>query len=224
MSTRFNHLALKGVGGRPSLTGPVGDTVLSVRGGSIQNLAIVTDYGEGVAASLNAVDVKDVKLIGPAFVAPDLSGMSVTGPARLEDIETTGGYEGALTVLGGLAGQEIVARRIHIHDGDSFGIFASQFSDFELSDSRVSSKKVAITSAGFTKIRRSVVETSEPGSVALSQQSALGPYDLDHVTVAHRGTPSGVDTAFLLRAETPWTRDCTRSRSRVTPAGSSGSR
>jgi hypothetical protein len=203
VSTRFNHLTLKGVGGRPSLTGPIGDTVLSVRGGSIQNLAIVTDFGEGRAASLDSTDVADVKLIGPAEVAPDLRGMNVIGPARLEDVELTGGYEGALTVQGGLAEQDVVAHRIHIHGGNSIGIFATKFSALELSDSRVSSKNNAVISDGFTKIRRSVVETTAPGSVALSQGSAQGPYDLDHVTVAHTGSPSGTDSAFKLSAEAP---------------------
>jgi hypothetical protein len=203
---RFNALRIKGVGGRPSLTGPVGDTVLSLRDGSIENLAIVTDFGDGVAASLASADAKDVKLVGPASVAPDLRGMEVHGPATLEDVEITGGYEPGLNVSGGeLAERGIVARRLHIHGGASMGVFVQPLSSFELSDSRVSTKSFAVNSGGFTRIRRSVFETSNPGSVGLNQMfgiGASGPYDLDHVTVAHTGTPDGSDSAFELRPQT----------------------
>jgi hypothetical protein len=198
---RLNKLSIKGVGGRPSLTGPVGETVLTLSGGSLENLAIATDFGEGKGASLLDADVKDVKLIGPAEVAPDLRGMSVTGPATLEDVEITGGYEGALNVVARLAEEGVVARRLNIHGGDSIGIHVS--GGFELSDSRVSAKEFAVDSEGFAKISRSVLATSRPDSVGLNQFASVGSFDIDHVTVAHTGTPDGSDSAFRLRAETP---------------------
>jgi hypothetical protein len=196
-----NNLAIKGVGGRPSLTGPVGDTVLQLDGGSLQNLAIVTDYGEGQALNVGNATVKDVKVQGPSFIAPDLNGILAVG-TTLEDVEITGGYEPALTPAGGLAGQEVVARRLNIH-GASMGVILPNFATIDLSDSRVSGKTFAVSSAGFAKISRSVLTTSGPDSIGLNQFASLGAWDLDHVTIAHTGTPSGADTALKLQAEVP---------------------
>ena len=200
---RGNRLNLKGVGGRPSLTDGFGNTVLTMSGGSLEQLDIVTNFSDGPTASIRNTDVKDVKLDGPADVEPDSSGMFVTGPSTLEDLEITGGYEPALTVGGGLAEQEVIARRLLIHGGASVGVIVSDFASLELSDSRVSGRSLAVNSAGFTQIRRSVIETSNGDSVGLNQFSSAGSFDLDHVTVAHRGTPSGADSAFALQTEAP---------------------
>lgn len=202
--SKFNALSIRGVGGRPSLVAPTGDTVLTLTDGSLQNVAIITEFGEGLGASVTDVDVKDVKLVGPANVAPDLAGMNVTGPATLEDVEITGGYEPALTVIGALAEQRVVARRMLIHGGNSVGIHVTEFAGLELSDSRVSSKVFGVDSSGSMQIRRSVFETSGPDSVGLNQLSgSRGGYELDHVTLAHTGSPSGSDSAIALTPLAP---------------------
>lgn len=204
---RFKHLTIKGVGGRPAITGPSGETVLTLPDGSLEHMTILSKLGEGTALILSHGDLRDLKVVGPDFVAPDLRGLKLSG-ATLEDVEITGGFEGALIAEGGIAeagsATGVVARRLHIHGGASLAIQTKEFGGLKLSDSRVSAKQFAISSVGFTEVQRSVLETSDPGSVGLMQLTgSTGEYVLEHVTVAHTGSPSGSDSAFELRAQSP---------------------
>ncbi len=73
-----------------------------------------------------------------------------------------------------------------------------------MTDSRVDARTFAVSSTGFVHAERSVLTTSLPDSVGLMQLNpSLGPFELDHVTIAHVGAPSGSDAAFELRPETP---------------------
>jgi hypothetical protein len=45
LSRGGNRLSIKGVGGVPSLTAPVGDTVITLAGGSLEHLSINTEFG-----------------------------------------------------------------------------------------------------------------------------------------------------------------------------------
>jgi hypothetical protein len=201
---RFNGLTLKGVGGRPTLTAGIDETVLALKATSVENVAILVDAA-GVGLEASGVHARDLKVKGPSTVAPDAIGIGAVR-STLEDVEVEGGFEPALDVRGGgLAGLEVVARRLLIHGGDSIGVSVGPGSSVELSDSRVSSKSVGVNSTGFAQIRRSVIQTSNPGSTGLGQlvgTGSFGSYDLDHVTVAHTGTPNGTDSAFELRPET----------------------
>ena len=203
--SRFNDVTLRGVGGRPSLAGPVGDTVLTMNSGSLEHLELFADFGEGVAATLAAVDMKDVKVTGPGSFAADTFGVSDIGPATIEDVEITGGFQVGLTAKGtGVAGDEIDARGLNIHAGVAIGLEATASAQLHVSDSRVNAVDVGVSSIGLVRLNRSVVTTSAPDSVGLSQfDAAGGPYELDHVTVAHVGQPSGKDSAFELRAAQP---------------------
>jgi hypothetical protein len=203
--SRFNDVTLRGVGGRPSLTAPVGDTVLTMTSGSLEHLELLADFGEGVAATLRGVDMKDVKVTGPGFFAPDTFGVSVTGPATVEDVEITGGFQVGLTANGrGVGGDEVVARGLNFHAGVAIGLEGTDSSQLRVSDSRVNAVDIGVSSIGFVRLNRSVVTTTAPGSVGLLQfNSAEGPFELDHVTVAHVGQPDGTDSALELRAAQP---------------------
>ena len=172
--SRFNDVTIKGVGGRPSLAGPVGDTILTMDDGSLDHLELLADFGEGVAANLDAVDIKGVKVTGPASFAPDTFGVSLTGPATVDDMEITGGFQSGLTAKGSpLAGSEIVARRLNVHAGVAIGIEATVSSQLDVSDSRVNAVDVGVSSTGFVRLNRSAVTTSAPGSVGLSSSTSL---------------------------------------------------
>jgi hypothetical protein len=198
-----NNLAIRGVGGRPSLTAGVGDTVLTLANGSVENVSILADSGDGLGLKASGAIVKDVLVKGRSSLTPDMVGVGAFA-TRLEDVEIDGGFEPALSVPGSqLQSDPVVARGLHIHGGDSLGVLANDFSDLEINDSRIAAKSNGIISDGFVQIRRSVIETTDPESFGLNQSLSFGAYDLDHVTLAHLGTPSGTDAAIKLRAAAP---------------------
>jgi hypothetical protein len=201
---KFNAVTIKGVGGRPSLTAGVGDTILSGFRVSLDHVDLFADLSEGLAADVEGGDLKDVKVTGPASFHPDLNGIVVTGPSELEDLEIAGGYQEGLKVNGGqLAGNEVFARRLNVHGADQ-GIRVTGFTRFDVSDSRIGAVGSGVLSSGFLRLTKSVVTTSGPDSIALDQpEPSQGQFELDHVTLAHVGQPSGKDTAFLLRAAQP---------------------
>jgi len=195
-------LTLRGVGGRPALTGPVSTTVLTIRDTSLEGVDIVTDFGEGQALDVSNSSLREVNLFGLAQNAPDLHGIRASGTVTIEDTLVKGGYAEGLEVLGDFAGDGVTARALRIESGDQ-GVRIGHFSSLTLSDSRVRAVHHAIASQGFAEVSRSVIETTGPDSVGLTQFAASGGYNLDHVTVAHRGAPSGKDTALLLNTDNP---------------------
>jgi hypothetical protein len=197
-------LTLKGVGGRPALTGPVDTTVLTVKDTSLEGVDVVTDFGEGQALDVRDSSLREVRLFGLAQNAPDLHGIRASGTVTIEDSLVKGGYAEGLEVLGGLDDERdtVTARGLRIESGD-VGILVGQFSSLTLSDSRVRAAFSTIHSQGFAEVSRSVLETARPHSLGLSQFEASGGFKLDHVTVAHRGAPSGTDTALLLNTDNP---------------------
>jgi hypothetical protein len=97
------------------------------------------------------------------------------GSQPAEDVEVDAGFEPALSVGGGLAGQEVVARRMLIHGGNSIGIGIGNFSVLELSDSRVTSKKDGVISEGTAQIRRSrSTRTSTPSPSWATRAASSG--------------------------------------------------
>jgi hypothetical protein len=118
----------------------------------------------------------------------------------------TGGYEVGLSVasneLAELVGG-VTARGLRIETNGTAGISVGRFASLSLSNSRVHAGSEAIVSGGAADVSRSVLETIDPDSVGLLQSSASGGFNLDHVTVAHRGAPSGTDTALLLNSDDP---------------------
>ncbi|HEX6653689.1 MAG TPA: hypothetical protein VF072_13165 [Thermoleophilaceae bacterium] len=202
--SKFNGVTIKGVGGRPSLTAGVGDTIITGHKASLERVDIFADLPEGLAADLDAGDLTDVKVTGPASFHPDLNGIAVTGPSKLDHVEIDGGYQTALTVKGGgLAGREVTAHGLTIQGPDE-GIVLEQSADFQASRFRVDAVGAGIVSTGFVNIAAGVVTTSGPGSVGLLQpEPSEGNFELDHVTVAHVGQPNGNDSALLLRAAQP---------------------
>ena len=221
VSTRFNRLTLKGVGGRPSLTAPVGDTVLSVRGASLQNLAIVTDFGEGAGPECAGSDVKDVKVKGPGFLAPDLSGIFASG-TTLEDVEITGGYEP----------RSDGRRRPRRHRGrgsqvehprrpERRHLRIPHFGDIELSDSRVSGEDVCRQLGGLREDQPQPADDERPGlrrPEPIRIARPVGPRPRDDrphgVAVRARIRPSGFRRRPLSTAAS------TPSPLRATPAAS----
>jgi hypothetical protein len=203
LSRLGNKLAIKGVGGRPSLTAGVGDSVLSLSGGSVENVSILADSGDGVGLKASDAIVRNVVVKGRPSLTPDMVGIEAFA-TRLEDVEIDGGFEPALNVPGSqIELSPVVAQGLHIHGGNSLGVIAREFGELEIDDSRIASKTDGIISDGRTRIRRSVIETTDPESFALNQALSFGGYDLDHVTLAHRGAPSGTDAAIKLRPAAP---------------------
>ena len=201
---KFNSVTIRGVGGRPSLTAGIGDTIISGHRVSLDHVDLFADLPEGLAANLEGGDLKDVKVTGPASFHPDLNGVVVTGPSELEDVEIAGGYQEGLRVNGGqLAGREVVARALNVHGADQ-GIRVTESAHLVASDTRVSAVGSGVLSTGFMRLTKGVVTTSGPDSIGLDQpEPSQGVFELDHVTVAHVGQPSGKDSAFLLRAAQP---------------------
>jgi hypothetical protein len=202
--SKFNSVTIKGVGGRPSLTAGVGDTIITGTKASLEGVDLFAVLAEGLAANLDSGDLTDVKVTGPASFHPDLNGIDVTGPSKLDHVEIDGGYQTALTVRGGgLAGREVTADGLTIQGADE-GIFLKDGADFRASHVRVDAVGAGILSTGFVRIAGGVVTTSGPGSVGLLQPDpSQGHFELDHVTVAHVGQPNGDDSAFVLRAAEP---------------------
>lgn len=198
-----SDLAIKGVGGRPSLTVATGGTVLSLAGGSVENISILADSGDGAGITASGAVVKNVVVKGQPSATPDMVGIGASA-TRLEDVEIDGGFEPALNVPGSqIDSSLVVAQGLHIHGGDSIGALVHEFAELDLDNSRIASEGEGIISDGFTRIRRSVIETTDPESFALAQSFSFGGYDLDHVTLAHLGTPSGTDAAIKLHPAVP---------------------
>lgn len=196
-------LTLRGVGGRPTLTGPVSETVLTIKDTSLEGVDIVTDFGEGQAIDVRNSGLRAVGVFGPAQNAPDVHGIRASGTVTIEDTLVTGGYEEGLSVENGIDDERVTARRLRIDSIGLGGVSVRSGSRLTLSDSRVRAAFQAIRSDGFTDVRRSVLETTRPDSIGLNQSAAIGGFNLDHVTVAHRGTPSGTDTALFLSSDSP---------------------
>jgi hypothetical protein len=196
-------LTLRGVGGRPALTGPGGDTVLTIKDTSLEDVDVVTDFGEGQALDVRDSSLRGVGVFGPAQDAPDLRGIRASGTVTIEDTLVKGGYAIGLSVIGGLDDDGVTARALRIDGTGIGGVSVGRFSRLTLSDSRVRAASQAIASQGFADVSRSVIETTGPDSLGLRQFEASGGFELDHVTVAHRGAPSGTDTALLLNTDNP---------------------
>jgi hypothetical protein len=207
LSRGAEPLTLKGVSGRPALTGPSNAvTVLTVKDTTLEGVDIETDFGEGQALDAKDSALRGVNLLGPSSSAPDLRGIRATGAVTVEDTQVKGGYAVALSVTGGAisetASSRVTARRLQIESGDG-GVSVGEGGSLTLSDSRVRALSEAILSRGSAEISRSVLETTRPGSVGLAQLSATGGFALDHVTVAHRGVPDGTDSALRLNTQEP---------------------
>jgi hypothetical protein len=200
--TGGTHLTVKGVGGRPALTGPAAETVLALKDASLEGVDIVADFGEGQALQIQDSTMRGVNVLGPAFDAADTRGIRASGSVTIEDTLVKGGFEDSLSVFGGEGGPAVTARRLRVEGSPvAAGVFVAPFSVLRMSDSRVGGGTSAISSRGTVDIRRSVLETTKPDSIGVLQDAATGSLDLDHVTVAHRGAPSGADAAVQLNAD-----------------------
>jgi hypothetical protein len=200
-----NRLTVQGVGGRPSLTAAVGDTILTASDIALEDVDVLAEFGEGQAMTIRNSSLSHVNVVGPAFDAPDVHGIRAEGPVTITDTRVTGGFEEGLSTFGALAGEEVTARRLRI-DGSGVGaISVTDGSSLTLSDSRVTAFSQGIRVAGSLHMSRSVLATTGPDSRAVAEVSGarVGGAILDHVTIAHLGAPSGEDTAFLIETDTP---------------------
>jgi hypothetical protein len=198
-----NPLTVRGVGGRPSLAGPVGDTILTASDITLDGVDVLADFGEGTALDVGNSTLARVNVIGPATSAADTRGIRVQGGVAITDTRVTGGFDGCLVVAGGIATEPVTARRLRIEGTGGTGIAVGDGASIIVSDSQVTTGSQALLLLGSAEISRSVLSTTQADSTAVVEMGNLGRVArLDHVTVAHRGTPSGTDAAFFLNTDT----------------------
>jgi hypothetical protein len=97
-----NLLTLKGVGGRPAVNAPVGETVLRASDLTLEDVDVIADFGEGQALDIQDSALSQVNIIGPVTPANDTHGIKATGLVTITDTRVTGGFEDSLSVHGGL--------------------------------------------------------------------------------------------------------------------------
>ena len=198
-----NPLTVKGVGGRPAVNAPVGETVLTANDLSLDGVDVIADFGEGQALDIRDSALSRVNVIGPVAPANDTHGINAAGLVTITDTRVTGGFEHSLSVVGGL-GQVVTARRLSIEASGLNGVVVGDGAHLVMSDSKVTAFSNALRSHGRAEVSRSVLATTGPDSTGVAEVGiGAGAVTLDHVTVAHRGAASGADRAFLLATDSP---------------------
>jgi hypothetical protein len=132
-----NLLTLKGVGGRPAVNAPVGETVLRASDLTLEDVDVIADFGEGQALDIQDSALSQVNIIGPVTPANDTHGIKATGLVTITDTRVTGGFEDSLSVHGGL-GDVLTARRLSIEASSGLkGIDVGDGAHLVMSDSNI---------------------------------------------------------------------------------------
>ena len=187
-------------GGRPVLTAGVGDTVLTMVGGTLDGVdVLMPSAADGVGVDMRDSTLHDVTVSSSAG-GPGAIGIVESGQAVLDHVRVTATGDVGLSVQGGqIAGTEAAASAQNLQiSGSLVGVDVNAAGRFSATQSQLSGSSLGIKSNGVTNLDRVTVATSAASSTGIIQSE--GSLALEHVTVAHEGPKSGSDTALLLQA------------------------